>query len=499
MVFSSVLFLFLFLPATLAVYYNPFFKTRRFKNTVLLLASLFFYAWGEPVFVFVMLVSIGVNWAFGLAMVKAGEFNSKPNLDAQSEADADSKSAGKTGDAHNSRAKKILVLTVVWNVALLFVFKYLSFSCGALGTAIPSLDLPVPEIALPIGISFFTFQIMSYIYDVYYKKVSVQKNAADLALYISLFPQLIAGPIVRYETVAHEIRSRTETPGEFTQGFSRFVLGLGKKCLLANYMAVLADTVFASELASLTTADAWIGIAAYTLQIYFDFSGYSDMAIGLGLMFGFHFNENFNYPYAAASVTDFWRRWHISLSSWFRDYVYIPLGGNRCSKARWVFNLFAVWALTGIWHGANWTFWLWGVYYFALLFFEKTTGFAKRLGAFSHVYTLLFVMLGWVLFRSESLVDAALYLHAMFVPKNPGSFFGNYLLQNGALFFLFAAVASLPVAPALKKKLEAFASRSAKTKLAADVLRSVWVLLIFVLSVLSCIKSSYNPFIYFNF
>ncbi len=389
--------------------------------------------------------------------------------------------------------KTILALSIVWNVGLLFVFKYLSFAVKNLSLVLPSIPFPAADITLPIGISFFTFQIMSYVFDVYYGKVPVQKNVCDLALYISLFPQLIAGPIVRYETIADEIRNRRENAQDITAGTVRFVIGLGKKCLLANYMAVIADLVFAGDLAVLSGADAWVGIIAYALQIYFDFSGYSDMAIGLGRIFGFHFDENFNYPYTARSATDFWRRWHISLSTWFRDYIYIPLGGNRCSKPRWVFNLFVVWGLTGVWHGANWTFWLWGLYWFALLLAEKLTGFAKKLGVFGHVYALLAVLIGWVLFRSATVSDALLYLRAMFAPADWGSLGANYYLQNGWLMLCIAAVCAFPAAPHIHARLE----RSSGT--AAQAITAAAVLVVFALSALSCIKSSYNPFIYFNF
>lgn len=479
MVFSSPLFLFFFLPAVLIVYYNPFFKNRTFKNTILLLASLFFYAWGEPLFVFVMIFSIFVNWIFGRGISGAYE---------------------KYGDEKTakSKAKKILVLSLVWNVGILFVFKYFSFLLNNFRAAFSSASIPEINIALPIGISFFSFQIMSYIFDVYYRKASVQKNVFDLALYISFFPQLIAGPIVRYETVAEQICERKESPELFTEGFARFAVGLGKKCLLANYMAVIADSVFTADLNVLMSAEAWTGIIAYTLQIYFDFSGYSDMAIGLGRMFGFHFNENFNYPYAASSITDFWRRWHISLSSWFRDYVYIPMGGNRCSKPRWILNLFTVWALTGIWHGANWTFLIWGVYYFILLLIEKLTGFPKRLGIFSHVYTLLFVMFGWVLFRSENLANAALYFKAMFNFSLMSM--DNYIIANGGIMLLVALVFAFPVAAVLKKKWFSLTAISEEKKNAvALTVRALCVLAVFCLSILSCIKSTYNPFIYFNF
>jgi alginate O-acetyltransferase complex protein AlgI len=338
----------------IAVYYNPFVKKRGFRNIVLLLASLFFYGWGEPVFVFLMILSIIVNWAFGLMV------------------DGMAKKGNKLG------MKLGMILSVVYNLGLMFVFKYLTFVTKNISFLLHN-DSIVVNIALPIGISFFTFQLMSYVFDVYYGTAKVQKNLLYVGLYVSMFPQLIAGPIVRYETVADEIVNRVENRKDFAEGFGRFVVGLGKKILISNYVGKIADIAFATE-GGMSVAMAWLGAIAYTLQIYFDFSGYSDMAIGLGRMFGFHFLENFNFPYVSKSITEFWRRWHITLSTWFRDYVYIPLGGNRVSKGRHIWNIFVVWFLTGVWHGANWTFICWGLLYFVLLMFEKLTGFHKKNG-----------------------------------------------------------------------------------------------------------------------
>ena len=485
MVFSSSLFLFLFLPITILLYYNPFCSSRVFRNSILLIVSLAFYAWGEPLFVFLMLISIFLNWIIGILMTAPPPPHSLHI------------SPKKTIRFYLS-PKTLLILSLIFNIGLLFVFKYLSFLSDNLHTWFPSLPFPKIEIALPIGISFFTFQIMSYIFDVYYKKVPVQKNLFDLALYISMFPQLIAGPIVRYETVAYEIGHRKETAENITEGSKRFVFGLAKKCLLANYMAVIADNIFLFPPDQISIATAWLGIIAYTLQIYFDFSGYSDMAIGLGLIFGFHFNENFNYPYAAKSITDFWRRWHISLSSWFRDYVYIPLGGNRCSKTRWIFNLFTVWALTGIWHGAAWTFWIWGIYYFFLLLIEKETKISTKTGIFGHFYALFFVMIGWVFFRSPSLSFAWEYIKSLF----SGNFYDSvfiYYLQNGGWFLVVALIFAFPIVPFVKRKWFSFPFKeSVKTKISEYVTYTA-VFVLFAVSVLSCIKASYNPFIYFNF
>ncbi len=329
MVFSSTVFLFLFLPALLLLYYQPWIVGRNWKNTILLIFSLLFYSWGEPVFVLLLLVSIVINWACALKI---------------SQNHAGQKKHGKLW----------MLVAIVFDLLLIGIFKYSTFLWSNIALLMGS-EHQIAEIAMPIGISFFTFQLMSYIFDVYYGKASAQQNPAHVALYISLFPQLIAGPIVRYSQIESEILIRQESFDNLSEGVRRFIYGLGKKVLLANYLAQIADNAFDYGAYS-SVASAWLGAVAYTLQIYFDFSGYSDMAIGLGRMFGFHFPENFHYPYIAHSVTDFWRRWHISLSSWFRDYVYIPMGGNRVPKYKWVRNLFVVWLLTGIWHGANWTF-----------------------------------------------------------------------------------------------------------------------------------------------
>ena len=390
----------------------------------------------------------------------------------------------------------------MFDVSLIFIFKYLSFVLENIGHFTKNTSLGI-EITLPIGISFFTFQIMSYVFDVYYGKAKVQKNVLSVALYISLFPQLIAGPIVRYETVADELNNRIENSRDFTDGMIRFVFGLGKKVLIANYVALIADNVFNMNMndGKLAVTTAWLGVISYALQIYFDFSGYSDMAIGLGKMFGFHFDENFNYPYAAVSVTDFWRRWHISLSTWFRDYIYIPLGGNRVGKSRWVFNLFIVWLLTGIWHGANWTFVVWGLFYFILLITEKLTGFAVKLKWFSRVYTLFFVLIGWVIFRAESLSAAWVYLKIMF--GNAYAFSDQlflYYLKGGKWVLIAAVIFSFPIVPFIKTRMETNKLASYKfVSFSTEIIESIIVFAIFIISLLVCVSSTYNPFIYFNF
>lgn len=457
MVFSSTVFLFLFLPLALCIYYNSWLSGRRFRNVFLLLASLIFYAWGEPVFVFLMIVSIAVAFLVGRHLRGAGR-------------------------------KYWLGAGVAFHVGLLFIFKYLTFVLGQLGLLVGSLE--GFAIALPIGISFFTFQLLSYLFDVYHGKAEAQNNILNLGLYVALFPQLIAGPIVRYDAIAAEITQRQENLTDFSEGMLRFIYGLAKKVLIANYMGQLADTIFAMN-GSLSVGTAWLGAVAYTLQIYFDFSGYSDMAIGLGRMFGFHFAENFNYPYIAKSATEFWRRWHISLGSWFRDYVYIPLGGNRCSKLRWVLNLFAVWALTGIWHGANYTFLAWGLFYFVLLLVEKFTRLPEKLGVFAHVYAMAAVITGWVMFRSENLGAGLHYIGMMFGFDSLGvadDYFWLYLGQTYSVL-LAGIILSLPLFPWLKKH---------GGRLANNV-EPVAALGLFVLTLVVAVSASYNPFIYFNF
>ena len=471
MLFSSTTFLYYFLPAVLLVYYGLLRRHRGLQNGFLTLASMFFYAWGEPKFVLVMLLSICMNWLFGLGV-------------------GHSKARGRSG-------RLWVTVAAAFNLAVLFVFKYLTFTLKNLTFLLPD-GFAIPEIALPIGISFFTFQALSYVLDVYRGTGEVQKNIVHVGLYISLFPQLIAGPIVRYQTVAHEIVHRQENAENFFDGFARFTVGLIKKVLLSNSLSVFADYAFAHT-GEITTAYAWLGAICYTLQIYFDFSGYSDMAIGLGRMFGFHFSENFNYPYISRSVTEFWRRWHISLGTWFRDYVYFPMGGNRVSRGRHLLNLFTVWLLTGIWHGANWTFVAWGLMYFLLLAAEKLTGLDKRQAnlagtALRRCYTLLFVMLGWVIFKSDSLGHTWQYFGAMLGGNGLGFANGLFLRDfRTALLPLVAAVLfSMPVADFVKKRINT-------QRPVLQILYYAVLFFLFVLSVASIESSSHNPFIYFNF
>lgn len=446
MVFSSTVFLFLFLPALLMLYYLPVKKSHRrlWRNTVLLLFSIGFYAWGEPLFVFIMLASVFLNWYIVLLMDKS------------------------------LHKKRWLSAAVIIDILLLGIFKYVSFISENIALLAKN-DSLIISIVLPIGISFFTFQMMSYVFDVYYGNAAAQKNPLYVALYITLFPQLIAGPIVRYIEVEEDILARTETRADFSQGFRRFVYGLGKKILIANFVAQIADNVFDS-LVHPSVLMAWLGAIAYTLQIYFDFSGYSDMAIGLGKMFGFRFSENFNYPYIAKNITDFWRRWHISLSTWFRDYVYIPMGGNRVKKSRWIWNLFVVWLLTGIWHGANWTFVLWGLFYFVVLLIEKLTGFTKKIGVLSYIYTSVVVIIAWVFFRAADISSGFTYLgHMVGVGTNGFVDAGFTTYLKGTFIVLIAAF--IGATPLVKKLFE----RLKKYRL--GWIEAVWVFIVFVLFV----------------
>ena len=472
MLFSSTTFLYLFLPTVIFFNFVVFRKSRLLQNIFLLFASLFFYAWGEPVFVLVMIASIIVNWLLGLCISKKRE--------------------------NKIVSYFIIVFDLVFNLGLLYVFKYLAFTCRVIGDLFNA-QLPIPEIALPIGISFFTFQAMSYVLDVYRRKGEVQKNILYVGLYISFFPQLIAGPIVRYETIADQIKNRRETLDDFFDGFARFVMGLSKKVLLANSFAVLADHSFAAVESgeSISVMFGWLGAVGYTLQIFFDFSGYSDMAIGLGRMFGFHFLENFDYPYISKSITEFWRRWHISLGTWFRDYLYIPLGGSRCGKARNILNLFIVWSLTGLWHGANFTFIVWGLMFFVLLVIEKLTGLHKKSGkalnVFKWLYTILFVVLGWVLFRANSLSDAFVYIRSMF------GLAGNVFADGMFTGWFTQNIILLVIGAVLCTPLFRYLSNKTKSSNVIGFVKASGLICLFVLSVASLVSNSYNPFIYFNF
>lgn len=466
MVFSSTIFLCVYLPLVLLGYYIC---PKKGRNLFLLIVSLVFYAWGEPKYVFLMIFSILVNYIFGRLMDKHRE--------------------------NKKRLKLMLVLSVVIDIGLLSVFKYTDFIITNVN-AIFGANFDLLNIALPIGISFYTFQAMSYTIDVYRNDVRVQKNLIDFGMYITMFPQLIAGPIVRYADVQDQLADRSVTTADFSEGIMRFVVGLGKKVLLANQMGAVWSDIYALG-GDVSALMAWTGAIAYTFQIYFDFSGYSDMAIGLGRMFGFKFPENFRYPYQSVSITDFWRRWHITLSTWFKEYLYIPLGGNRRGLARQALNLLIVWSLTGFWHGAGWNFVMWGLYYFVILFIEKLfllKALDKLPKFFRHVYALLLIIIGWVIFASDDVSVLLPYLGSMFGANGAIGGMDVYTLLTKAVLIVICCVASTE----LPKKLFLSAAGAMNEK-AAFTLKSVLMIALLALSMILLIGDSYNPFLYFRF
>jgi alginate O-acetyltransferase complex protein AlgI len=486
MVFSSSVFLFLFLPAVLLIY---FVLPRNIQNLFLLLASLLFYAWGEGLFVAIMFASIVFNYLGGLVIARY---------------------------RRETIGKIALLLAVIANLALLGSFKYANFLVDNLNFLIDAMGFtPVnlDPVHLPIGISFFTFQAMSYVIDVYRGEAEVQRNPINSALYIALFPQLIAGPIVRYHHIAKQLVSRRVSLDGFTSGVTLFIFGLGKKMLIANPMGEVADQIFAIPAEHLTFGLTWLGLACYTLQIYFDFSGYSDMAIGLGRMFGFRFLINFNYPYIARSIQEFWRRWHISLSRWFRDYLYIPLGGNRCAPSRVYANLLIVFFLVGLWHGASWNFVLWGMVHGGFLILERS-GFgailARGWAVVRHLYVLLVVMLAWVLFRADTLDYAWAFIQGLFgAASGAGTVFhvGLYWNRETAIIFAVGVIAATPVLPWLKRRwFLAPPPQLGRALLQSPVLNTVFSVIVISLLLLIVLGAgmhlaagTHNPFIYFRF
>lgn len=466
MVFSSTIFLCVYLPLVLLGYYIC---PKKGRNLFLLIVSLVFYAWGEPKYVFLMIFSILVNYIFGRLMDKHRE--------------------------NKKRLKLMLVLSVVIDIGLLSVFKYTDFIITNVN-AIFGANFDLLNIALPIGISFYTFQAMSYTIDVYRDDVRVQKNLIDFGMYITMFPQLIAGPIVRYADVQDQLAERSVTTADFSEGVMRFVVGLGKKVLLANQMGAVWSDIYALG-GDVSALMAWTGAIAYTFQIYFDFSGYSDMAIGLGRMFGFKFPENFRYPYQSVSITDFWRRWHITLSTWFKEYLYIPLGGNRRGLARQALNLLIVWSLTGFWHGAGWNFVMWGLYYFVILFIEKLfllKALDKLPKFFRHVYALVLIIIGWVIFASDDVSVLLPYLGSMFGANGAIGGMDVYTLLTKAVLLIICCIASTE----LPKKLFLSAAGAMNEK-AAFTLKSVLMIALLEMSMILLIGDSYNPFLYFRF
>ncbi len=466
MVFSSTIFLCVYLPLVLLGYYIC---PKKGRNLFLLIVSLVFYAWGEPKYVFLMIFSILVNYIFGRLMDK--------------------------NRGRQKRMKLLLVLSVVIDLGLLSVFKYTDFIITNVNAIFGS-SFDLLNIALPIGISFYTFQAMSYTIDIYRNDVRVQKNLIDFGMYITMFPQLIAGPIVRYADVQDQLAERSVTTADFSEGVMRFVVGLGKKVLLANQMGAVWSEIYALG-GDVSALMAWTGAIAYTFQIYFDFSGYSDMAIGLGRMFGFKFPENFRYPYQSVSITDFWRRWHITLSTWFKEYLYIPLGGNRRGLARQALNLLIVWSLTGFWHGAGWNFVMWGLYYFVILFIEKLfllKALDKLPKFFRHVYALLLIIIGWVIFASDDVSVLLPYLGSMFGANGAIGGMDVYTLLTKAVLLIICCIASTE----LPKKLFLSAAGAMNEK-AAFTLKSVLMIALLALSMILLIGDSYNPFLYFRF
>lgn len=458
MLFSSLVFLWIFLPVVLVVYrLVPGWG----KNALLLAVSLFFYAWGEPVYILLMLASITLNYLGGLALAP-----------------------------FSGRGRSLVLAAVVAaNLALLGYYKYYGFAADTLAGLLGRQVLPMRDIALPLGISFYTFQAMSYVIDLYRRRIEPQKNWFLLALYISFFPQLVAGPIVRYTDVEAQLRSRTVTAQGFSFGVKRFLYGLAKKVILANCFAAKADEVFALDPAGVGTALAWLGALYYGLQIYYDFSGYSDMAIGLGAMFGFTFPENFDYPYLSASIGEFWRRWHMTLSSWFKEYVYIPLGGNRRGIKRQIFNMFVVWSLTGIWHGADWNFVLWGIYYFVLLTIEKVflLDKLKKGKVWPHIYTLFLVAVGWALFvGNESGVGLSLLFQKLFIPS--GGVGCLYFLRNYGVLLAVCIACCTPLPLKIYDRIKE-----------NTFMRIALVGLLLVLCIAYIVASTNTPFLYFRF
>ena len=469
MVFSSLLFLTIFLPVTIILYYLIPKKYDKAKNILLLVVSFIFYGWGEPVHIILMIITTLYIWLLTRLMEKR-------------------KAEGKNGEA-----KLLLVLCLVFSLGLLAYFKYFGFIVENV-SFLQGMNLPKP--LLPIGISFYTFQALSYVIDVYRGNVKAQKSWINFAMYISLFPQLIAGPIVRYADIETQLEHREYSADKMFEGVTRFIIGLGKKVLLANQIGMIWDEI--SSLSTLTTLSAWTGAIAFALQIYFDFSAYSDMAIGLGKMFGFQFVENFNYPYKAQSITDFWRRWHMTLGTWFREYVYIPLGGNRVSKPRHIFNLFVVWALTGLWHGAAWQFVLWGLYYFLFLVIEKygLLKFMEKWPAFlRHAYSLIVVLLGWVMFACDDLSMAGSFYKAMFG-------IGVQFADSTAIFYLLSNILTFIVlivgATDIPKRFVMLLKRKF-TAIQFERLSYVGLVLILCVSFAFLVADSYNPFLYFRF
>ena len=465
MVFSSLIFLFIFLPLVVLCYYLV---PKNMKNLILFLFSLFFYGWGEPIYISLMMFSTLVDYTHGLLIHKY-------------------KLRGE-----NKKAKRILLSSIFINLSMLMFFKYSNFFLSNINN-IFNTDINLLQIALPVGISFYTFQTMSYSIDVYTGKADVQKNLISFGAYVTLFPQLIAGPIVQYKTIDKQLNQRTESLQQFSYGIIRFTIGLGKKVILANNLGFLWTQIISKNISNLSVACAWLGIILFALQIYFDFSGYSDMAIGLGNMFGFSFNENFNYPYESKNITEFWRRWHISLGSWFREYVYIPLGGNKHHQIR---NICIVWLLTGFWHGASWNFMSWGVYFGTILIIEKFI-LNKIITVNSRIYSLFLILMGWVIFAFDNFSNGIIFIKSMFgLNKNIliDSYF-MYTLTSNITLILIGIVA----ATSIPKKLINYLFKDKNNTWYYTILETIFIALILFISIAFLVNNSYNPFLYFRF
>ncbi len=461
MAFNSTVFLFLFLPAALAVYYVIPKKCRGLRNYALLALSLGFYFFGETKAIFILLAGVTINWLAGLAAEKWH--------------------------------RPAVIAAVVANVALLSYYKYLAFAVETVNSCFGT-GLSVPEILMPLGISFFTFQGLSYVFDISAGRAAAEKNPLRCALYICMFPQLASGPIARWRDIAPQLDGRVENFDRFYLGTKRFMFGLAKKMLLADALGMIASEVYAMPTGNLPMMTAWIGAIAYTLQIFYDFSGYSDMAIGIAKLFGFDLPENFNYPYVAASITDFWRRWHMSLSSWFRDYIYIPLGGNRKGKIRQLLNIAVVWALTGLWHGANWTFVMWGLYFAAILMIEKLfllKAMDRLWKPIRHIYALILIVIGWVIFSQNDLNAIGTYLSAMFSFRMGGADYARYVLAQYKLELCFGVLLTMPMMKILPERI-----RESK---AFELAGTIATIAVFAVALLAVENASFTSFIYFRF
>lgn len=470
MVFSSLVFLFVFLPLTLLLYFSV---PRRLRNTILLIVSLIFYAWGEPIYIILMLFSTVTDFVHGLLVER---YRNQPK-----------------------KAKLVVLSSITINLGLLVFFKYSTFLLTNINLLFHT-NFYIPQMSLPIGISFYTFQTMSYTIDVFRQEAKAKKNMIDLGAYVTMFPQLIAGPIVRYQTIANQLDHRVESEDLFAKGIWRFTIGLGKKVLLANNIGLLWNQIQLTEMSDLSIVMAWLGLVTFGFQIYFDFSGYSDMAIGLGYLFGFELLENFNYPYISQSITEFWRRWHISLGSWFRDYVYIPLGGNRKGKKRMYLNLFIVWMLTGLWHGASWNFVLWGLYFGILIIIEKAFllfWLSRAPRWMRHVYTIILLLIGWGLFAFEDFHQLINYFTVLFGLRNATWVNQEtlYYSSQNIILFVLLTIASTPMIRLIGQKL----FNSPYGSVIKAFIVPMICLLILIASTAYLVDSSYNPFLYFRF